>query len=226
MGESAPRQVVVWDLATRVFHWLLVVAVAINLFIISPRGELNSLIHYALGYAVIGLILFRIVWGFLGSPHSRFADFIHGWPRVKRHLDSLVRREPFPTVGHNPLGGWMIATLIVSLTVMVATGPFASDRRTTGPLAHVLSRSWSLLVGDVHAFVSDLLIGFVVLHVAGVALHWLVERENLVASMLHGRKTVPAALASHEPPLASGRLAAFLGSIALAIAVSLVWLIG
>ncbi len=226
MNEPARRSVVVWDLATRIFHWLLAIAVAINLFVVSPRGDLNRFVHFSIGYGVLGLLLFRIAWGFLGSPHSRFADFIRGWPAARGHIEGLKRGQPQQWVGHNPLGGWMIATLIGTLSLMVATGLFASDRRASGPLAHLIAKDWSNTIGDVHSLVSDILIGLIGLHLFGVALHWYVNRENLVASMLHGRKSMPAEQARKERPLASGTLAAVLGMIVFAIAAGLVWLTG
>ncbi len=81
-GESERRQVAIWDLPTRLFHWSLVVLVGGNLFLISPRGGWSTLVHFLAGFIIAGLLLFRFVWGFIGSPRSRFADFLQPWPAV------------------------------------------------------------------------------------------------------------------------------------------------
>ncbi|MBI1779507.1 MAG: cytochrome b/b6 domain-containing protein [Proteobacteria bacterium] len=226
MKDSAKHEVTVWDLATRLFHWTLVIAVSINLFLISPRGDLNRLIHFSVGYLVLGLLAFRLAWGFFGSPRSRFGDFLRGWAGVKQHLDSLRQRQTVHTVGHDPIGGWMIVTLIGALALMVATGLFASDRRASGPFAYLLSKTASNTIGDIHQLISDVLIGLIALHVLGIATHWYLSGENLVASMLHGRKRLPSTEAGRERPLAPGYRAVVLGALALGLAVSIAWLTG
>src|ERR1700688_4104574 len=126
--SSSDRETMIWDLPTRIFHWMLAVLVGTNLFLISPRSEFQTLVHFIAGYAIAGLILFRLAWGFVGSPRSRFADFLHGWPVVKRYSWRLLRLDPPHSIGHNPLGGWMIAVLIATASGMIATGLFAAGR--------------------------------------------------------------------------------------------------
>src|ERR1700687_2482285 len=110
--SSSDRETMVWDLPTRTFHWTLVVLVGTDLFLISPRGGLHALVHFIAGYTIAGLILFRLAWGFVGSPRSRFADFLYGCPVVKPYAVRLLRLDPPHSIGHNPLGGWMIVLLI------------------------------------------------------------------------------------------------------------------
>ena len=221
MTEHVHRDVVVWDLPTRLFHWSLVGLVAINLFFVSPRGGNSTLVHFLAGFAVAGLLLFRLIWGFLGSPRSRFADFLHPWPVVMAYIDRLRRFDPPHSVGHNPLGGWMIAILLATVATMIATGLFAASRRADGPFAHLLPANIAGLAGNIHVLASNVLIGFIVVHIAGVAVDWFLTGDNLVKAMLTGRKRLPLALAAQEKTVAPVWRAALIGLLALALAASL-----
>ena len=108
------RAVLVWDLPTRIFHWALVIAVVVSYV---TGGEEGSwfVVHTVSGYVVALLLLFRLIWGFWGSAHSRFSDFIYSLGSVGAYVGRLVRLEPPKYVGHNPLGGWMVVLLLVVL---------------------------------------------------------------------------------------------------------------
>jgi cytochrome b len=222
MTDRDLRDVVVWDIATRLFHWSLVALVAVNLFLISPRGGNHTIVHFIAGYAIAGLLLFRLIWGFLGSPRSRFADFLRPWPEVKAYIDRLRRFDPPHSVGHNPLGGWMIAILLATLATMIATGLFAASRRAAGPFAHFLAPATAQLAGNIHKLASNFLIGFIVVHVAGVAVDWLLTSENLVKAMITGRKRLPPEAAALEKPVAPVWRAVLTGLLALALAAGLI----
>lgn len=217
-GTATP----VWDLPTRIFHWSLVALVGINLFLIEPRGGTSTTIHMVVGYLVAGLLLFRLAWGFIGSPRSRFADFVHGWPTVRAYLARLARLDPPDSVGHNPLGGWMIMLLLGGLVVMVLTGLSASGRAAMGPLAPLFPVGLTALFGDLHQLVGNLLIALVVVHVAGVAVDWFLSGHNLVAAMWHGRKSLSRELAAVERPAARLLHALLVGVVAVAF---VLWLI-
>src|SRR5262245_8417492 len=116
LASTRHHETAVWDLPTRLVHWALVVLVASNLCLIAPRGGIATVIHMTTGYAVIGLLLFRLVWGFVGSPRSRFSDFVYSWASVKAYAARLGRLKPPHSVGHNPLGGWMIVIMLAVLT--------------------------------------------------------------------------------------------------------------
>jgi cytochrome b len=212
----------VWDLPTRIFHWSLVVLVGSNLFLIEPRGGTSTLIHMVTGYLIAGLLLFRLAWGFVGSPRSRFADFVRGWPAVRAYLARLQRLDPPHSVGHNPLGGWMIVILLAALVVMVLTGLTASSRGAMGPLAPLFPVALTGLFGEIHQLVGNLLIGLIVIHVAGVAIDWFLTGDNLVASMWHGRKRLSRELAAAERPAARLLHALLVGIVAAAF---VLWLI-
>jgi len=212
-------EIEVWDLATRIFHWTLVILVGANLFLIEPRGGLQTVLHFVFGYAIAGLLLFRLAWGFVGSRRSRFADFLHRWPTVKAYALRLLRFDPPHSVGHTPLGGWMIVLLLASLAIMIATGVFAAARRAAGPLAGLLPAWAASLASDLHVLVSDLLIAFVIVHVLGIAIEWLLTGDNLVRTMLTGRKRVPPEAAAGEPPPVSMWRAIPLALLCMALAV-------
>ena len=178
MTMSPRVETPVWDLPTRLFHWSLVVLVGTNLFLIGPRGGLDTVIHFVAGYVIFGLLVFRLAWGFIGSPRSRFADFVHRWPTVSAYLGRLLRFNPPHSVGHNPLGGWMIVFLIASIALTGFTGWIYTTDRYWGV-------KW---VGELHEGLASTLLVLIALHLAGVALASWRHRENLVAAMLHGRK--------------------------------------
>ena len=219
--SSSDHEIMVWDLPTRIFHWALVVLIGTNLFLISPRGGLHTLVHFIAGYTIAGLIVFRLAWGFVGSPRSRFADFLRGWPVVKLYAARLLRFDPPRSIGHNPLGGWMIALLITTVTAMIATGLFAAGRGAAGPLAGMVPLVFASLIRDLHKLLSDFLIALIVAHLAGVAADWFLSGDNLVKSMLTGRKRLAPEDAAHERPTAPIWRALLLGILALAVTAGL-----
>lgn len=222
LARNESRSVAVWDLPTRLFHWSLVLLVSINLFLISPRGGTATVIHFVAGYAIAGLLLFRLLWGFVGSPHSRFADFLRPWSVVRPYVERLARLSPPHSVGHNPLGGWMIAAMLATLIGMVVTGLFAAGRRAAGPFAALIPSTASHLVGELHQLIANLMIGLVILHLAGILGDWLLTRDNLIKSMITGRKSLGAAAAAAEGNLAPGGRAVIVGLIALILTALLI----
>jgi cytochrome b len=222
MAAVNQRDAHVWDVPTRLFHWLLVLLVGTNLFLIEPSGGIATVIHMVAGYGVAGLLLFRLTWGFVGSPRSRFVDFVQPWPVVKAYVERLRRLHPPPSIGHNPLGGWMVIILLVVLATMIVTGLFASGRQAAGPFAHFIPVALTAVAGEIHEFVANILIGLIVVHLAGVIADWVLTRENLVKAMINGRKEVPAELVARERPLVGIGPAAVVGIVSLLLVGSLV----
>lgn len=223
MTDQQHRATPVWDLPTRLFHWALVVLVGTNLFLIEPRGGTLTVIHMTAGYLVIGLLLFRLVWGFIGSPRSRFSDFVHPWAAVRAYVAGLRRLSPPPSIGHNPLSGWMIVVMLVVLAGMVTTGVFASGRHAAGALASVVPVELTAVAGEVHGFLGNVMIALVIVHVAGVAVDWFLTRENIVKAMIDGRKHLPAEAAVRERPLVGGTRAVLVGVVCLAVVGGLIF---
>lgn len=191
------QKIFVWDLPTRVFHWLLFLGVLVAL-ITGDEGEEGVLsIHQLFGLLVTALLLFRLAWGVVGTRHVRFASFIHGPKTVIRYARALLRLSPPASLGHNPLGAWMIVLLLADLIAVVGTGLFAGEGGEHGeageaieggPLAHLISPSTADTLGDVHEMFANLLIALIVIHVLGVLVDWLLTGDNLVRAMITGEK--------------------------------------
>jgi cytochrome b len=128
---SETRQVRVWDPLVRLFHWSLVVSFIVAYF----TGEEESLVHVYAGYFIIGLLVFRIVWGFIGARHARFSDFLYSPRRTLGYLKRLLAGQPEHYTGHNPAGGWMIVALLVALALTSWTGLKVYGLEGYGPLA-------------------------------------------------------------------------------------------
>jgi cytochrome b len=207
----APNKVKVWDPLVRIFHWSLVVAFAI----VWLTGDEESRLHELAGYAVIGLVLARIVLGFIGTRYARFSDFVYRPSTVLGYTREMLSGKPKHYLGHNPLGGMMVLALLVSLLAAgvtglalqgaeQGTGPFASlAAGTTLAMPNVIAKAVAdddedgngekeneELWEELHEFFANLTLLLVVLHIAGVIIGSLVHRENLVRAMLTGRKPV------------------------------------
>ncbi len=188
--ESRPHIVAVWDLPTRIFKWSLVLAVSLAFLVSSshPRGTV-FLVHVACGYIVTLLLIFRFAWGFVGGQYARFRSFVRDWQSVRTYSRGLVRLEPPHTLGHNPVGGWMIVLLLSTLSLIVLTGLLAEGRTGgKGPLSDLLSNSAIAVIGDTHAWLGFLIMWLAGLHVSGVLFESLLHRENLILTMITGRK--------------------------------------
>jgi len=174
MNESSPRSVRVWDAPVRIFHWLMVLSFAGAW--LTAESERWRLVHVTLGYTMAGLVVFRLVWGVVGTRHARFADFVRGPAAVGRYLRSLLQRRPEPHAGHNPAGGWAILALLV-LAVLATVSGWAVYADLGG--------KW---IEEAHEFAASAMLVLVVVHVAGVLLGSWLHRENLVRAMITGRK--------------------------------------
>ena len=177
----------VWDPFVRVFHWSLVAAFVVAYL---TEDEMMTLHVYA-GYLIAGLLVFRVIWGFIGPRHARFSDFVYTPAEVLGYLKDMVNGHPARYLGHNPAGGVMILLLLVSLVVTVTTGLLVlGGEAGTGVLAATLSVSgeggeaWE----EVHEFFGNFTLFLVVVHVVGVILGGLLHGENLVRAMVTGKK--------------------------------------
>ena len=183
----------VWDLPTRLFHWLL--AACVVMAIVSARiGGWAMTWHMRFGYAIFTLLSFRLVWGFVGGLWSRFASFTHTPAASWRYLRGTGAAPEHADVGHNPLGAWSVIALLGALAVQVATGLVADDEiAANGPLFKAVSPAASEAASHWHADIGQwIIIGLSALHVMAIAYYWLGRRQNLVASMLHGNKRLAA----------------------------------
>lgn len=205
------KRIAVWDPLVRALHWTLVLA-----FVVAYLTEDDfETAHVWAGYAVGAIVLIRVGWGFVGTRHARFADFVAGPGRALRYLRDLLLFRAERHVGHSPAGGAMVLLLLVSLAATVGTGLATyAVRENKGPLAPWLGTAQTMslaatppasvdapgerkrtkpkkpgkLLKNVHEFFANLTLALVVLHVAGVLLASLVHRENLTRSMIDGWK--------------------------------------
>lgn len=208
---TGTRTVRVWDAPTRLFHWALVACLAGSWWT-AENDDWER--HLLFGYGVLGLVLFRLVWGLVGSDTARFARFLRGPGAAVAHLRKLVLPGPVAAeAGHNAAGGWAVAAMLLLLTVQVSTGLFLSAGDiflVEAPLAGTVSPAVQGLLEEVHETSFDLLLILAGVHVAAVLAYWTLKRRNLIGPMLTGWAELPAGTV--PPRLASPLLAAALAS--------------
>jgi cytochrome b len=218
----ADPTVLVWDAPTRLFHWTLVFLVALAWVTGEAEGRL-FLVHQLAGYGVAVLLIFRLIWGFAGSRHARFADFVRPWREVLAHGKGVLRLRPARTLGHNPLGGWMALLLLLILAAQVGTGLFASDDGLGGPLAGAVSSGTAHAITELHEGLSGALLGLIGLHVVGVLAESVLTRDNLVRAMVTGRKCLEPGEVAVGGSVSTAP--AWLAAIALGTASGIVWMV-
>lgn len=212
------RPVKIWDLPTRLFHWLLVVL--IFLAWLTQELEMDTW-HYRVGETILTLLVFRIVWGFVGSDTARFVKFLRSPFTALEHLMHLHRREPDTEVGHNAAGGYMVLVMLGLLAVQTATGLFSQDEDVTeGPLRHLVSNSTSNFLTLVHSINFYLILGAVALHVLAIVAYRVIKRHNLVLPMILGSKRLPSSIPA--PRIASPVLAVAVVALAAGAVAALV----
>ncbi len=196
------KTVQVWDLPTRLFHWILVALMIVQWLTAESDGAMQY--HVWGGYAVLTLVLFRLIWGFAGSETARFSHFVRGPGAALDYVKALLRGETPLYLGHNPMGGWSILALLTLLLIQAGTGLFANDDITfDGPLSGWVSRSMSNWLTTVHKVNFNLLLLVIAAHISAVLFYLLVKRENLIHPMLSGRKHLPTKQAEAAPRMVS-----------------------
>jgi cytochrome b len=178
------NSVQVWDLPLRIFHWLLVAG-----FFTAYLTEDDLLtVHVGAGYLIVALLIFRLVWGFVGNRYARFSNFLCSPMRSVAYLKDLISSKAKRYIGHNPAGSAMILLLLLSLALTCASGlaVYGADQGA-GPLAFIGSRHEKLWE-EVHEFFANFTLLLVVLHVFGVLVESCIHRENLLKSMWNGKK--------------------------------------
>jgi len=181
---NAKRVVRVWDIPVRLFHWWLVVAFFIAYF----TEDDWMVVHVWAGYSVLSLVLFRILWGFVGTRYARFSNFICSPRTAFAYLKAVFLMHPKRYLGHNPAGAMMIVLLLASLLITTITGVIAYGAdEGAGPLAGIVT-SYGDVWEDVHELCANFTLFLVFLHLLGVAFESFLHRENLVKSMIDGNK--------------------------------------
>lgn len=210
----ATHRVPVWDLPTRLFHWVLVVLVVL-LLISGLMGRQG--LHMLVGPMVLALVLFRLVWGVIGSPTARFAQFVKGPGAALAYL-AAARKGAVRSIGHNPLGAYSVLALLGALLAQTATGLFATDDiASSGPLAHLVSSASVKLASKLHRLGYWVLLALIGLHLAAIAFYRFAKKDDLVRAMVTGTKEVPTDVAGIR--FASS----FKALVALVLCCALVW---
>ncbi len=208
--NSNQKSVQVWDIFIRVFHWSLVVS-----FIIAYlTSEEKSEIHIYAGYTVLGLIIFRVIWGFWGTKYAKFGEFLTPHSQIVLYVKSLFSKRPKHYIGHNPLGGWMVIAMLFNLFMVSYSGlkilalkhgegPLAIQMQSISPIAvaqaqddieqylvkekdEVSEDYWE----ELHEKYTNIMLILIGLHLAGVVVSSVVHKENLIKTMVTGKKTV------------------------------------
>jgi cytochrome b len=203
--EQTPRALKpVWDLPTRLFHWLLVGLIAFSWW----SAEYHHLDwHLLAGLSAVGLIVFRLIWGFVGGSTARFSDFVRGPRAAVIHIRGDGRKD---AIGHNPLGGWSVLALLLATAAVLGFGLFAvdTDGLESGPLARFVSFDVGRVAAELHHTAFNLLLALIALHLAAIAYYAVVKRQNLVGAMVTGRKRLPDQAGMLRPAGIGGLIAA------------------
>lgn len=185
------KSVRIWDLPTRLFHWLLVLGVGFSWFSAETGG--NWMVwHERTGMFLLALVLFRVIWGFVGSDTARFGSFLRSPIQALKHLRELGSKATAFHVGHNPLGAWMVVALLAALLAQGVTGLFATDDiMTEGPLIGLVSGKTAELLTTIHHLTFNIILLLVAAHVAAVMFYRFYKRTNLIKAMVLGSADWP-----------------------------------
>ena len=181
----------IWDLPIRLFHWVLVILLAVSWW---SAEMLWMRLHMWSGLTVMALLMFRLIWGFIGSDTARFTRFLQSPVKAFHHLLDMRKREPDTEIGHNAAGGWMVLGLLGLLALQIASGLGAQDEGVVeGPLALALGKETSDWLTRLHHLNFKFIQIAVLLHVLAVAAYRLLKGQDLVTPMITGKKRLPGA---------------------------------
>lgn len=205
--QDSEGRVEVRDLPVRLFHWSLVALIAFSWWAADQGGNWMQY-HLWSGYAILTLLVFRIAWGFLGSAHARFGDFLYGPRAMLDAIKNLPRREAVDYAGYNPLGGIMVLLLLLCVLVQALTGLFANDDIVNeGPLFHWVSKETSDLLTTVHKYNFEVLLVLIAIHVSAQLFYVMYKSSNLITPMLTGTRKRGASVGREEGRAANRGLA-------------------
>jgi len=188
--DSKQTQVRIWNIPVRLFHWTLA-GCFITAWLTRDNRYLD--IHVFAGYLMAGLILFRLLWGFIGGPYARFRDFAFGWHEVWDYVKGVLNRKPPRFLGHNPAGSWAIYLLLTLGLLIVISGFLGlGGEERQGPFAGWLNYPQGKAVQDLHELLAWFMLGVVGIHLMGVLVESLLHKESLVKAMLTGYKAAAA----------------------------------
>jgi len=180
---------IIWDLPLRLFHWTMVASVSVAAITgyFLPDWWLN--VHAYAGYVLGALLIFRVIWGVVGSKYSRFKIFPLKTGQAKSHLANLLRGRSDPYTGHNPIGAWMIVLLLASLAALVVTGLVVwGGQENNGPLSAVVGYRLGSFTEEIHEFFAGFVMTLIGIHLVGVLVETAIFKHRIVPAMINGRK--------------------------------------
>ncbi|WP_030539432.1 cytochrome b/b6 domain-containing protein [Sphingobium sp. DC-2] len=183
LPDAKPVRLRIWDAPTRLFHWTLVLLIAAAWWTAEER-MLDW--HRLAGYCIAALLLFRLIWGLVGSETARFSSFVHGPMAVAAYARGRRALSP----GHNPLGGWSVIALLGLLCIQLVLGTLAVDVDgiESGPFSYLVDFDTGRAAAEWHELIFNILLGFIALHVAAVFFYLFFRRENLIGAMISGSR--------------------------------------
>ncbi|MBT0588083.1 cytochrome b/b6 domain-containing protein [Alteromonas oceanisediminis] len=199
----------VWDIPTRLFHWLLVAGFAAQWL---TAKILDNAIdwHFTIGYCLLALVLFRLCWGFVGTRYARFTAFIYSPGATWQYAKTVTDRHSTPHASHNPMGGWMVIVMLILIALQAVSGLFVSDDIfSDGPYRALADENVKEWMEFVHFNLFDVLLIIVALHIAAVLFYQFYKKNNLIGAMITGKKKVSS------PAIKSSRLLLAVGVAAL-----------
>jgi cytochrome b len=216
------KEQLVWDLPVRIFHWVLVI-VLIGLWYTSEQDNGLIEIHIKLGYIALGLVLFRILWGFYGTTHARFINFLPSVTKLKSFINDTRRGNVSNFIGHNPLGSLMVIFILFAVLLQATFGLFISDDVfSAGPYNGVLSNEIEKLLKSLHSNGFNVIATLSFLHVIAVFYYLIFKKQNLIKPMLTGKKLLNNDNSNESIPH-SRLIRAFI--IAIVVIVFVYWLV-
>ncbi|XQW85187.1 cytochrome b/b6 domain-containing protein [Thalassotalea piscium] len=188
----AKKQILVWDLPLRLFHWLLVICLVGSWY--TSEGDRGLVdIHMLFGYAILTLVLFRICWGFLGTKYAKFTQFVP----TPRSIKSYIKHTNKPYLGHNPVGSLMVFFMLLLLLLQTVSGLFMTDDIfTNGPYYDSVSKATQKIMSAIHHNVFDIILVTCALHIGAIFFYLIVKKDNLIKAMITGKKWVEVKLSS------------------------------
>ncbi|MGB1201530.1 MAG: cytochrome b/b6 domain-containing protein [Cognaticolwellia aestuarii] len=179
----------IWDLPLRIFHWLLVLSIGASWY---TSDQDNGLIEYHLlvGYFALGLIVFRILWGFLGTTHSKFIHFFPSLKKIIAYIQSFKQADPVHYAGHNPLGSLMVFFMLITILLQAVSGLFMDDDIfTTGPYSGSINSSVESVLVYIHRNGFNLILAAIALHISAVIFYERVKKQALISAIITGKKS-------------------------------------
>lgn len=222
-ASQKPERTKVWDLPLRLFHWALVGLIAFS-YATAELGIASMQWHMYSGFAILTLLIFRVVWGFAGSRPARFASFLASPARTLGYASALLRGRERRYLGHNPLGALSVVAFLVLIGLQVGSGLFADDDiLTQGPLAPLVSADLRDELTGLHKTTFNYIVALIVIHLLAVAFHSVVKREGLIRAMITGNKPRDDAEDAQVEAPASGAAMAIRSLVVIAAAAAAVY---